>query len=82
MTAVHIPAPNRFCAHNPRVSPHQLVEHARALFRPTAATPNRNEQLNRNKNCVTMAAATHRNNTPRVSQLLGCFSEIEDLNWV
>ena len=50
------PKPNHCCAHSPRVSPHQLVQLARAQFRPTAATPNRNEQLSMYKNCVIMAA--------------------------
>jgi hypothetical protein len=48
--------PNCCCADNPRVSPHQLVQPARAQFRSTAATPNRNEQLGLYKNCVIMAA--------------------------
>ena len=47
---------NHFCTHNPPVSPHQLVQLARASFRPNAATPNRNEHLSMQKNCVMMAA--------------------------
>src|SRR5271157_3511336 len=50
------PKPNHCCAHSPRVSPHELVQLARAQFRPTAATPNRNEQLSMYKNCVILAA--------------------------
>ena len=34
----------------------QLVQLARAQFRPTAATPNRNDQLRMYKNCVILAA--------------------------
>ena len=48
--------PNHCCAHNLRVSPHQIVQLARAMFRPTAATPNRNEHLRKYKNCVIMTA--------------------------
>ena len=51
-----LPKPNHFFTHNPRVPLHQLVQLARAPFRPTAATPNRNEQLSLYKNCVIMAA--------------------------
>src|SRR5258707_761244 len=47
---------NHCCAHNPDLSPHRLVQLARAQFRPTATTPNRNEQLNMYKNCVIIAA--------------------------
>lgn len=54
--AVYIHRPNHFCTHNPRVPPHQLAQLAHAQFRPTAATPNRNEQLGLYKNCVIMGA--------------------------
>ena len=50
------PKPNHYCTHSPRVSPHQLVQLARAQFRPTAATPNENEQLTKYKNCAIIAA--------------------------
>jgi len=49
-------APAPLLHENSRVSPHQLSQLARAQFRPTAATPNRNEQLRMYKNCVIMAA--------------------------
>jgi hypothetical protein len=39
-----------------RVSPHHVVQLARAQFRATAATLNQNEQLSLYKNCVIMAA--------------------------
>jgi len=50
------PKPNHFCAHNPRVSPHQLVQLACAQPPAIAGTSNRNEQLGLYKNCVIMAA--------------------------
>jgi hypothetical protein len=50
------PKPNHCCAHNPRVPAHQLVQLARAQFRPTAATRNRNEQLRMYKDCVILVA--------------------------
>jgi hypothetical protein len=49
-------APAPLLHENSRVSPHQLSQLARAQFRPTAATPNRNEQLRMYMNCVIMAA--------------------------
>ena len=52
---IHRPTEPLLCAH-PRVSLHQFVQLAHAQFRPTAATPNRNEGLGLYKNCVIMAA--------------------------
>src|ERR1035438_2555194 len=50
------PEPNHCCTHNRRASSHQIAQFAHAKFRPTAATPNRSEQLGLYKNCGTMAA--------------------------
>ena len=50
------PKPNHFCTHNRRASSQQIAQFTRAKFRPTAATPNRNEQFSLYKNCGTSAA--------------------------
>jgi hypothetical protein len=55
------------------VSLHQLVQLARAQFRPTGATPNRNEQLGLYKNCVIMAAHNAPQSRAPMPQLFGRF---------
>src|ERR1017187_373642 len=55
--------PDHCCTHNEHVSPHQLVQLARALSRNFPRSQTKRAH-NRNKNCDTMTA-------PRASQLRG-----------
>jgi hypothetical protein len=55
---------------------------SRAQFRAIAGTPNRNERSTRTRAASPCLHTTHRNSAPRVAQLRGRFSEIEDSNRV
>ena len=68
-----IAQPNRCCAHNPRVSPHHLVQLARAQFRAIAGTPIRNEHTTATRTASSSLHTMHRNSRARMPQLLGRF---------
>jgi hypothetical protein len=76
------PKPDHCRAHSPRVSPLQLVQLARVPLPAIAGTPNRNERSARTRTGSSWLHTMHRNGAARMSQLLGRFSEIDDLNRV
>ena len=69
------------CAQPARIAA-PLVQLARAQFRAIAGTPIRNEHTTATRTASSWLHTMHRNSAPRMSQLLGRFSEIEDFNRV
>ncbi len=67
-----IAQPNHCCPHNPRVSPHHLVQLARAQFRAIAGTPIRNEHTTATRTASSWLHTMHRNSA-RMPRLLRSF---------